>query len=95
MVTSIGRFGAKLNLNVHLHTLVLDAGYSFKLGKARFYHAGGPHQRNLKPCGARALGVSLTRWCVPVCWRRKSAGLCGFGDGLALRATGWRGDAMR
>ena len=35
MVTYIQRFGWKLNLNVHLHVLALDAAYSFGLNFRR------------------------------------------------------------
>ena len=33
-------FGSKLNLNLHLHVLVLDGAYSFEHGKVRFHRAG-------------------------------------------------------
>jgi hypothetical protein len=37
IVTLIERFGSSLNLNVHLHTLVLDGVYTNEHGKLRFY----------------------------------------------------------
>jgi hypothetical protein len=43
MVTYVQRFGSKLNLNVHLHVLALDGGYSFEHSKARFHRAGALH----------------------------------------------------
>ena len=35
-VTFIQRFGSALNLNIHLHMLVLDGAYTFTHDRARF-----------------------------------------------------------
>jgi hypothetical protein len=48
MVTYVQRFGSKLNLNVHLHVLALDGGYSFEHSKARFHRAGALHPEQLQ-----------------------------------------------
>ena len=48
IVTFIQRFGSKLNLNVHLHLLVLDGAYTFKHGKAHFHRAPAPHPGELE-----------------------------------------------
>jgi hypothetical protein len=50
MVTNIQRFGTKLNFNLHLPVLALDAAYSFKHGKACFHRAGGHVQRHSTLC---------------------------------------------
>ena len=39
VVTFIQRFGSALNLNIHLHLLVLDGAYTFTAGRARFHAA--------------------------------------------------------
>ena len=44
----IQRFGSKLNLNVHLHLLVLDGAYTFEHGKAHFHRAPAPHPGELE-----------------------------------------------
>ncbi len=42
LVTSIQRFGSALNLNVHLHILVLDGAYTFDGERPRFDRAAPP-----------------------------------------------------
>ena len=39
IVTFIQRFGSALNLNIHLHMLVLDGAYTFTHDRARFHRA--------------------------------------------------------
>ena len=48
IVTAIARFGSALNLNVHLHLLVLDGGYTFAHDRARFHRAPAPSQAELQ-----------------------------------------------
>ena len=47
-MTFIQRFGSALNLNVHLHLLVLDGGYAFSDGTAQFHCALAPPQAELE-----------------------------------------------
>ncbi len=47
IVTFIQRFGSALNLNVHLHMLVLDGAYTFTHDRARFHHAPAPSDAEL------------------------------------------------
>ena len=42
VVTFIQRFGSALNLNIHLHLLVLDGAYTFVAGRPRFHRARAP-----------------------------------------------------
>ena len=42
VVTLIQRFGSALNLNVHLHMIVLDGVYTEHNGQARFHPVGAP-----------------------------------------------------
>jgi hypothetical protein len=42
IVTFIQRFGSALNLNIHLHMLVLDGAYTFTHDRARFHRAPAP-----------------------------------------------------
>ena len=48
IVTSIQRFGSALNLNVYLHLLVLDGGYTFAHDRAQFHRAPAPSQVELE-----------------------------------------------
>ena len=48
IVTAIQRLGSALNLNIHLHLLVLDGGYSFAHDRARFHRAPAPLQAELE-----------------------------------------------
>jgi len=44
MMTFIQRFGSALNLNIHMHLLILDGAYAFTDGTARFHRAPAPSQ---------------------------------------------------
>ena len=49
VVTLVQRFGSALNLNIHLHMLVLDGVYTLgKSGKAKFHRAKAPNQTELR-----------------------------------------------
>lgn len=54
-MTFIQRFGSALNLNIHLHMLVLDGAYTFAHDRARFHHAPAPSDAEL----IRLLKISL------------------------------------
>ena len=56
IVTLIQRFGSTLNLNVHLHMLVLDGVYSWDRGRARFHRVGAPKSR----CQAIEVAIGMT-----------------------------------
>ena len=42
IITLVQRFGSALNLNVHLHMIVLDGAYSFDGDTPRFHDVGAP-----------------------------------------------------
>ena len=48
MVTLIQRFGSALNLNVHLHLLVLDGVYTFERERPCFHRTPEPSQAVLE-----------------------------------------------
>ena len=48
IVTLIQRFGSALNLNTHLHMLVLDGVYTWEHGRPRFHRVGAPTRRRLE-----------------------------------------------
>lgn len=48
VVTLIQRFGSALNLNVHLHMIVLDGVYTEHRGQARFHPVGAPSRGTLE-----------------------------------------------
>jgi hypothetical protein len=48
IVTLIQRFGSALNLNVHLHMLVLDGVYTWEHGRPRFHRVGAPNRKCLE-----------------------------------------------
>ncbi len=48
MVTLIQRFGSALNLNVHLHLLVLDGVYTFERARPRFHRTSAPASTELE-----------------------------------------------
>ena len=48
MVTVIQRFGGALNLNIHLHMLVLDGVYTFEGGRPHFHRTRAPDPVQLK-----------------------------------------------
>ena len=60
IVTAIQRFGSALNLNVHLHLLVLDGGYTFADERAQFHRAPA--------CRAQDHDLAHCERCGP--WRR-------------------------
>ena len=47
VVTLVQRFGSALNLNVHLHMLVLDGVYTFNGSRARLHSVGAPGREDL------------------------------------------------
>lgn len=51
-VTGVQRFGGALNLNIHLHTLVLDGVYPAR-GNVGFRQIGGPSREDLGVLGPR------------------------------------------
>ena len=57
VVTLIQRFGSALNLNVHLHMIVLDGVYTEHNGQARFHPVGAPPRKTLE----RLLDRLITR----------------------------------
>lgn len=48
VVTLIQRFGSALNLNVHLHMLILDGVYTLERNGPRFHRVGAPDARSLE-----------------------------------------------
>jgi hypothetical protein len=48
VVTLIQRFGSALNLNIHLHMIVLDGVYSNSAGKLNFHRVIAPSQKQLE-----------------------------------------------
>ena len=48
VVTLIQRFGSALNLNVHLHMLILDSVYTLEQNGPRFHRVGAPDARSLE-----------------------------------------------
>ena len=48
VITLIQRFGSALNLNVHLHMLVLDGVYTEHQGRARFHPVTAPAAERMK-----------------------------------------------
>ena len=48
VVTLIQRFGSALNLNIHLHMLILDAVYTLEHHGPRFHRVGAPDARSLE-----------------------------------------------
>ena len=57
IVTAMPRLGSALNLNAHLHLLVLDGGCTFAVDRARFHRAPVPSQAELE----RVLDTLITR----------------------------------
>jgi len=57
VITLIQRFGSALNLNVHLHMLVLDGVYSEHQGRARFHPVTAPTAERME----RLLDRIITR----------------------------------
>lgn len=47
-VTVVQRFGSALNLNVHLHMLILDGVYTLERGVPRFHEVAAPPQESLE-----------------------------------------------
>jgi hypothetical protein len=48
VVTLIQRFGSAVNLNVHLHMLVLDGVYTVEQNRPRFHRVGAPDPQTLE-----------------------------------------------
>ena len=48
MVTLIQRFGSSLNLNVHLHLLVLDGVFAPAQGRQHFHNVAAPDTQTLQ-----------------------------------------------
>ncbi len=48
IITLIQRFGSALNLNIHLHMIVLDGAYTFDDGATRFHSVKAPSSANLR-----------------------------------------------
>ena len=48
VVTLIQRFGSALNLNVHLHMLILDGVYTQEVHGPRFHHVSAPDAKSLE-----------------------------------------------
>lgn len=48
IVTLIQRFGSALNLNIHLHMIVLDGVYTPNAGEPRFHRVTAPSQKTLE-----------------------------------------------
>ncbi|MGB5200563.1 MAG: transposase [Sedimenticolaceae bacterium] len=48
VVTLIQRFGSALNLNIHLHMLILDGVYTLEQNGPRFHRVGVPDARSLE-----------------------------------------------
>ena len=48
VVTLIQRFGSALNLNVHLHMLILDGVYTLEQNGPRFHPVGAPDAQTLE-----------------------------------------------
>jgi ribosomal protein S27E len=54
-VTVVQRFGSALNLNVHLHMLILDGVYTFEHGTVRFHEVGAPPPDSLERLTAQVV----------------------------------------
>ena len=59
MVTLIQRFGSSLNLNVHLHLLVLDGVFAPAQGRQRFHTVAAPDTQTLQVLLARIMARTL------------------------------------
>jgi ribosomal protein S27E len=57
VITLIQRFGSALNLNIHLHMIVLDGVYVETAGRLRFHRVGAPPRETLE----RLLGRIIRR----------------------------------
>ena len=63
MVTLIQRFGSSLNLNVHLHLLVLDGVFALAQGRQHFHTVAAPDTQTLQVLLARIMARTLN-WLV-------------------------------
>ena len=71
IVTFIQRFGSALNLNIHLHLLVLDGAYTFADDTGTISPcAGAVTGRARTPARHPRCGASPAPWCGPVCWSK-------------------------
>ena len=62
MVTLIQRFGSSLNLNVHLHMLILDGVYTTRSdGTVRFHQVNAPTQNQLENLLAKLISRIITK----------------------------------
>ena len=57
VVTLIQRFGSALNLNVHLHMIILDGVYTLESNRPRFHQVNAPDRQHLQ----KLLNRSRTR----------------------------------
>jgi len=61
VVTLIQRFGSALNLNVHLHMIILDGVYTLESNRPRFHQVNAPDQQHLEKLLNRIIGRVMRR----------------------------------
>ena len=61
MVTLIQRFGSALNLNVHLHMIILDGVYTLESNRPRFHQVNAPDQQHLEKLLNRVIARVMRR----------------------------------
>ena len=61
VVTLIQRFGSALNLNVHLHMIILDGVYTLESNRPRFHQVNAPDQQHLEKLLNRIIARVMRR----------------------------------
>ena len=61
VVTLIQRFGSTMNLNVHLHMIVLDGMYTMARNQPRFHRVNAPARQNLDKLLNRIIARGMRR----------------------------------
>jgi len=61
VVTLIQRFGSALNLNVHLHMIILDGVYTLQGNRPRFHQVNAPDQQHLEKLLNRIIARVMRR----------------------------------
>ncbi len=60
-VTLIQRFGRALNLNVHLHSIILDGVYTLESSRRRFHQVNASDQQHLEKILNRIMSRIMRR----------------------------------
>ena len=61
VVTLIQRFGSALNLNVHLHMIILDGVYTLESNRPRFHQVNAPDRQHLEKLLNRVIARVMRR----------------------------------